>query len=227
MFCRRVSVGTFLLVEYALLFWNSLFSRNPLLTNQGYTNFDVVSTSCWSRNGGLLPGIFQKRAGVCCCDSNQQSFGIIRLPVVAAQTKDDVFVRNVVQDAVSKSPVSINTRRIYMAGHSAGSLMGLGFSIQNSDLIAAVGVHSAILSESPPLFTYSALPIWMAHGLLDTTFPYSPYDSTGLGIFSSLGKEEEVEYLGNLHNCDGTIIRDETTWGDDAFSISRSNCDNG
>jgi len=179
--------------------------------------------TCWQQNGGLIPAFFAPATPTCCCDA----FSLrIQLPVLESKVKDDEFVRNVAQDAVSRLGDTIDTKRIYLAGFSAGCVFALGFAATNADLVAAVGCHAGLFT-TPPSQTYTAVPIWTVHGLLDEILPYQPSDLTGLGLYSTLGKERELDYLGNLNNCDEAVVTDDTTWAPNATLMTRTNCDNG
>ena len=93
----------------------------------------------------------------------------------------------------------------------------------DSDMVAGVACHSAMLI-TPPASDYDPVPIFMAHGLLDEDFFYGPRDFT---VYATLGKEKELEYLGNFNKCDEALLVDETTYAADSTRLmTRDNCRN-
>ena len=105
--------------------------------------------------------------------------------------------------------------------------MAASMAMTNSDMVAGVACHASLLI-TPPSNPYDAVPFFMAHGMLDGDFPYEPSDITGLGVYSTLGKEGELKFLGDLNECDETVVVDETTatFAAEAKLLKRVNCKN-
>lgn len=102
----------------------------------------------------------------------------------------------------------------------------MSMAMTHSDMVAGVAVHAGVLITSPA-HDYAPVPIFMAHGLLDGDFPYEAADLTGLGIYSTLGKEEELKLLGNLNECDETVVDNDAVFAPpEARLLKRVNCRN-
>ncbi len=125
-------------------------------------------------------------SGCCCFDPNEY-FELID----PSETDDLRFLRQTAAVVVREVPLetsnktSIDTTRIYMAGHSNGCITSFAMAAVHSDLVAAVGCHAGGLN-TPLAENYSPTPIWMVIGTADpdilyegsTTFPYYPGSET-------------------------------------------------
>ena len=119
----------------------------------------------------------------CCCGNNW--------PVTIRTTDDMSFLRNVAALTVEKVPitsssnsVAIDTKRIYMVGHSNGCIASIGMGMMHSDLVAAVGCHSGTTFRDFPTgadskqkchytYPYIPTPMIMVHGKKDNVVDYS------------------------------------------------------
>ena len=88
--------------------------------------------------------------------------------------RDDgpLFFRHVVETLRAK--LSFDPRRVYLFGHSAGAVHGLGMGLLESEYFAAVALHAGSLSPSYSMFIEKAprkIPIAIWVGTNDAFFP--------------------------------------------------------
>ncbi len=132
---------------------------------------------------------------------------------------DPLFLKMAIDDVVKafeqNDDLSIDTDRIYMAGHSNGCIMSLAMAALYSDTIAAVCCHAgSIITPFPD--DYSPVPIWMIHGMKDNTIPYngSPVMTIpGIGALGFLTIDQQISYLTQKNGCEGEgemDVEDET-----------------
>uniref|UniRef100_A0A7S0UL85 Phospholipase/carboxylesterase/thioesterase domain-containing protein n=1 Tax=Pseudo-nitzschia delicatissima TaxID=44447 RepID=A0A7S0UL85_9STRA len=122
---------------------------------------------------------------------------------------DPLFLKMAIDDVVKafeqNDDLSIDTDRIYMAGHSNGCMMSLAMAALYSDTIAAVCCHSgSIITPFPE--DYSPVPIWMLHGMADTTIPYDGVQAMtipGIGALGFLSIDQQISYLTQKNGCEG------------------------
>lgn len=82
------------------------------------------------------------------------------------------FLRDVIESVKTKT--SIDPRRVYLFGHSAGAMFALQLSMMESQYFAATAVHAGRLyMQDYPLMgnAHRLIPIWMAVGTKDPLFP--------------------------------------------------------
>lgn len=128
---------------------------------------------CWAVPGLGNPGGFLHHDVVtqpCCCALGEE-------PVLPETTDDLTFLRNiasvVVRDTATNSGgrVTIDTKRIYLAGHSNGCIASLAMAAHHSDMVAGVCCHAGTaVGDLPP--GYAPTPILTVHGALDRRVPY-------------------------------------------------------
>jgi len=163
----------------------------------------------------------------CCCNIGQ------REPSPPSVFDDMTFLRNVaavvVDDVAEKSngAVTIDTKRIYMGGHSNGCTAALSMAAVHSDMVAAVCCHSPALVTPFPnddFYSKQAVPIWLAHGKYDGTVNYHGAFNGGNNFVP--GAEQTNRLLGAVNNCNGTIVTDIED-GDVTYNfITQVGCDN-
>lgn len=126
---------------------------------------------------------------------------------------DPLFLKmaiDTVIDQRSKEVVSIDTNRIYMAGHSNGCMMSLAMAALYSDTIAAVCCHAgAVLTPFDE--DYTPVPIWMVHGMKDEIVPYegnTMFELPGMGPLGFLSMNQTLSYLGDQNECSQQNERD-------------------
>lgn len=134
----------------------------------GTTDPDVADLTCWGLPGGAKDE-FGEEAFSCCC-----SRGI--RPVI---TQDAAFFRQIAAATTRDVPiqtlnrVTIDTKRIYLAGHSNGCMAAISIAAQGSDFIAAVGCHAgSAITAFPEEYYDNPTPMALVHGTKDRVVPY-------------------------------------------------------
>jgi poly(3-hydroxybutyrate) depolymerase len=88
----------------------------------------------------------------------------------AAPADGPVLLRDVVEDVKKRAPV--DTRRIYLFGHSAGAGFALQMALLESEYFAAVAVHAGDLKDLQLLdFAARKVPVSMFVGTRDPGYP--------------------------------------------------------
>ena len=99
----------------------------------------------------------------------------------------------------SRGKVTINTKRIYMAGHSNGCMMSFAMALKHSDLVAAVCCHAGnVLTKASD--DYNPRPMWFVHGMKDDVVPY---EGSGTDLYFP-GALDGFNYLSTLNGCNST-----------------------
>ena len=122
-------------------------------------------------------------------------------------TDDTTFLRNVatsvMQDVISEetsNSVTIDSKRIYMAGHSNGCIASIAMGTIHSDLVAAVCCHVGV-AQAPFPASYQATPMWVVQGTSDALIPYDGRDFT-------LSAQESYENIANANGCTSSKTTD-------------------
>jgi len=173
-----------------------------------YGTFDIETTdsSCFGVPGGFT---LQDITSIdCCCVKNNIPQPIDDIPVLRSMI--EFVVKDINNEANNKddnSPkLSIDPKRIYMAGHSNGCNIALAMAARNSDVVAAVCCHAGTFISSFEQSDYNPVPIMMIHGMKDDVVPLDGIEFLpGLGFPSVL---EGAKYLGNLNDCEGMAETD-------------------
>ena len=174
-------------------------------------------------NDAFRPKPDEFETGDCCCNFGQSN-------PEASVFDDMTFLRNVAAVAVdavaeqSNGAVTINTKRIYMGGHSNGCSAGLAMAAVHTDMVAAVCCHSpALVTPFPDDDSYSeqAVPIWLAYGKKDGRVNYF-----GALIRENIyvpGAQQTVAMLGNVNNCVKSYFQSIMRYD---LNMTYSGCDN-
>ena len=150
----------------------------------------------------------------CCClalDETAPPPGIV--PVDPVITDDTTFLRNIAAKIVVDVPkqtnnrVTINTKRIYMAGHSNGCTAGLAMAATNPDMVAAVCCHSpALIAPYDDInheYANNPVPTWIVHGKQDGTVPYDGWYPRGPQVpLYNPGAKQVNDILAEVNHCD-------------------------
>ena len=110
------------------------------------------------------------------------------------------------------STIQIDRARVYMAGHSNGCMTSLTMAALYSEEIAAVCCHAGALVTPLPAASYSAVPVWMAHGMLDSTAMYKGASLLDMGPFGNFGTWSTVDamnYIADQNECNTEVHEDE------------------
>jgi len=200
--------------------WMALARDNcfVLLMPLGTLDPEIAEGTCWSAPGGMPVGDGSVSDGCCCNKDN-----VLTDPAV---TNDADLMRIMAKTATEQIPVAtggkvtIDTKRIYMAGHSNGCLESLAVAALHSDMVAAVCCHAGV-AVTDFAADYSAVPIWMVYGEKDdqwevagNNFPTPP------AVYSSYADK---------NGCDAIeTVTPVSVEGAEVGSVkTRSNCDNG
>ena len=155
--------------------------------------------------------------------------------------KEAASVDNAAEDApligtnTTTSTIQIDRARVYMAGHSNGCMTSLTMAALYSEEIAAVCCHAGALVTPIPAASYSAVPVWMAHGMLDSTAMYKGASLLDMGPFGNFGTWSTVDamnYIADQNECN-TEVHDDELYEDEkdgAVGVGkvykRTNCTN-
>lgn len=116
----------------------------------------------------------------CCCNRNSRD-------LQPDATHDAEFLRRLAKLVVDRVPemtnnqTSIDTKRIYMSGHSNGCTMSLAMAAMHSDLVAAVCCMAGSFI-TPPSMDYIPTPIWNIVGEEDDLMPYEGFFQPNYGL---------------------------------------------
>ncbi len=120
---------------------------------------------------------------------------------------DPLFLKMAIDTVIeqqSQQDVTVDTNRIYMAGHSNGCMMSLAMAALYSDTIAAVACHAGAVLTPFPEDEYTPVPIMMIQGMKDDIVPYNGrtmFDLPGMGPLGFLPVNGTMNYLGVQNEC--------------------------
>lgn len=164
----------------------------------------------------------------CCFKGNAPS-----VPDFLTNTDDLDFLRTVVvnivtsknienSDAMTKD-VTIDPKRVYMAGHSNGCMAGLSVAAEHSDIVAAVCCHSGnLFMPIPNDGSYEPVPVMMIHGEKDSVVPYNGKDWGSNLLWPQI--DDTAKLFADNNNCDPFIVETDVMNGA-GTRYRRSNCD--
>lgn len=174
--------------------------------------------TCWGVPGGLLYNDGNEFARSCCC-----SKGILPVPI-----NDGAFLRQVAAVSVrdiaeaTSGKTTIDTKRIYMGGHSNGCIASISMAARHSDMVAAVGCHAGTaLTQFPE--TYSPTPMAFVHGTEDKVVKYA-------GGYFAPDAQEYLAVISKTNGCtESTSITTEGYLGtsNKVTEFRSSECTNG
>ncbi|MGI8782782.1 MAG: alpha/beta hydrolase family esterase [Acidobacteriota bacterium] len=110
------------------------------------------------------------------------------------------FIHELIETLKAKYPV--NTRRVYLFGHSAGAGQALYLSLFESEYFAATAVHAGALGTDDGPFIERAqrkIPIAIFVGTNDQLFPLSVVRATRDALNARGFKSELTEIRGHTH----------------------------
>jgi len=183
-----------------------------LVMPEGITDTDIADDRCFSFPGGLEAN--GKTSYGCCCTKG----------FATVDTGDDSFFRQVAAITARDIPmktankVSIDTKKIYMAGHSNGCIASIAMATLHSDMVAAVGCHAGtVLTPFPD--SYAPTPMFLVHGTADVEVPYN-----GDEFFFGLPAAFDL-----ISKANGCTVQDESTMVDDGNAVAKymsTSCEN-
>ena len=176
---------------------------------QGNMDAGVTYNTCWN-------------AGACCCFDKDFLDPLIQY----VNIDDSGFLRqaisNTADNVIKDANVTIDTTRIYFAGHSNGCMMGQNMASQASDLVAAVCCHSGIL-VSDIASSYKPTPIHVVHGELDLIVPFN-HSWQGFDIAPD-NAVDSFRFWGDTNGCKkmDTTVDDSNLYSTHSFSDCNDN----
>jgi len=136
-------------------------------------------------------------AGKCCCGF--------------ADSIDDIgFLRQAISNTVDSisDEVTIDTKRIYFAGHSNGCVMSQTMAALASDLVAAVCCHSGVPTFSEDdMSDYQPTPILNVFGDEDAVIPYDNWMAISLLMTADVTNGVDAfEFWGDANGCKQKVM---------------------
>lgn len=189
-------------------------------------DLEGVDGTCWNLPGFLRSDDYGNEGGnnvetiPCCCQGKEYP--------PPKDPNDTLFLKmaidKIVEDFAQRDDLSIDSSRIYAAGHSNGCMASLSMAALHSDTIAAVCCHAgSVVTPFPP--NYSPVPIWMTHGVKDYDIlwdgrPNYLYENTGFWSMDQI-----MDYLSEQNGCSEEIEEDLMTCeGQVGTLYRRKNC---
>jgi len=199
----------------------------------GTTDPEVSDNTCWIAPGGLdfaspaNEGDTVETSQCCCFSEETNSF------LDPSVTDDPTLMRKIAESVTTLMPietggtVTIDKKRIYMAGHSNGCIMGFGVAALESDMVAAVCCHAGY-SSTPLASDYSPVPSFSIFVVKDSTILY---EGASLGPQRYMGQVAQLTRLGDANGCNSNVvttsIKDPTSGVEVGELLSRSECTDG
>lgn len=128
----------------------------------------------------------------CCCD----------FAFPNTENDDHKFLQEIASYAIRDVPVitdgnvQIDTRRIYMTGHSNGCMVSLSVSMLYNFTTAVACFSGALLTPNPE--NYKPLPFWFVHGADDDMLPYDGVSFTE----KRASVKATHKFLSDLNQCE-------------------------
>lgn len=162
----------------------------------------------------------------CCCEDASGNGNLS-----FEEPNDPLFVKMAIDSVLesfetNQQGVSIDSSRIYMAGHSNGCVTALSTAQLYSGTIAAVCCHAGLLA-TPPAQDHEPVPIWLVHGEKDTVIPYggASENRDPFGLLGVWSIPETKEYLLLQNGCLGEDISEVLEGSEIVGSVSKgTNC---
>lgn len=183
------------------------------------------NSACWAMPAGLS-NANDADALPCCCFN---PFGLTDADI----TDDTTFLRNVavsvIQNVIPQEsangerevPVSIDSKRIYMAGHSNGCIASIAMGTVHSDLVAAVCCHAGSAQASFPT-SYQPTPMWIAHGSKDPDMLYDGItEYPGFPQYSLLSAHETHNVIAEANGCSKSTSTNFTNFEQSDNNVTR------
>jgi poly(3-hydroxybutyrate) depolymerase len=171
----------------------------------------------------------------CCCYDEDED----EISIPGEEPNDSLFLRMAIESVIDSfanengmaTGVSIDTSRIYMAGHSNGCMASLTMAALHSDLVAAVCCHAGTLITPYPT-EYNPVPTFMVHGMKDSTVAFNGatfLDFPPFGKIGYLSIPDIANYIADKNDCDDDIKEMDVSNGTssiEGISYKRTNCTN-
>ncbi len=189
----------------------------------GVTDAALTSKTCFAMPGEVVIGDVEA-IGCCCTVGNNTA-----LSLDANLTMDIEFLRMAIEQVIdttvgslTEGAVSIDPRKVFMAGHSNGCVAALSMAALHSDIVTGVACHAGKFITPFPK-DYKPVPVFLVHGLLDQTLPFNTFLLTqDTGFPSTL---DMVKFIADRNGC-GQDTRVEQLPDDEGTVTYRFDCTN-
>jgi poly(3-hydroxybutyrate) depolymerase len=178
----------------------------------GVTDALITDDACFAMPGGLPFDNFTSPS--CCCVEPGTLYDVIDADFLSATidadvTKDADFLRMAIEEVMAnvgpltEGSVSINPKKVFMAGHSNGCVASLSMAAMHSDLVTGVACHSG-KSVTPFAEDYIPVPTFIVHGAKDDDFLYAELNvADGIGLSST---PDQFKAIADRNGCAEDVL---------------------
>lgn len=197
-------IGSCPLISIGYTGWFQLAQANKFVVvwPLGVTDAAIADQTCFSVPGGLV--ISNITAPDCCCRHESDPLSFVDPDI----TMDADFLRMAIEQVIAtvgpatEGDVSIDPKKVFMAGHSNGCFASLAMAAMHSDLVTGVACHAGKL-VTPFAEDYTPVPTFMVHGLKDGTVPYAEFALEGIGFAST---PDQFKVIADRNGCTEDIV---------------------
>ena len=197
-------IGSCPLISIGYTGWFQLAQANKFVVvwPLGVTDAAIADQTCFSVPGGLV--ISNITAPDCCCRHESDPLSFVDPDI----TMDADFLRMAIEQVIAtvgpatEGGVSIDPKKVFMAGHSNGCIASLAMAAMHSDLVTGVACHAG-KSVTPFAEDYTPVPTFMVHGLKDGTVPYAEFALEGIGFAST---PDQFKVIADRNGCTEDIV---------------------
>jgi polyhydroxybutyrate depolymerase len=225
--------GSCPLFQVALTGWFQLAQANKFVVvfPLGVTDAAIVDNTCFALPGGLVIGDIE--ASKCCCTlglDTDFSLGSDMNFIDENITMDTEFLRMAIEAVITnvgpatEGAVSIDRKKVFMAGQSNGCIASLAMAATHSDLVTGVACHAG-KSATPFAEDYIPVPTFIVHGLKDGELPYAEIElveGTGVGFAST---PDQFKAIADRNGCAEDILTELLPDGEGKVE-TRTGCTN-
>jgi polyhydroxybutyrate depolymerase len=206
----------------ALTGWFQMAQANKFVVvwPLGVTDTAIADSACFAIPGGAVIGDIE--ATPCCC-----TLGSNTNFIDADVTMDTEFLRMAIETVIANVTlvtggiVSIDQKKVFMAGQSNGCIASLAMAAAHSDLVTGVACHAGKTS-TPFAEDYIPVPTFIVHGLKDGELPYSDIVIDGLGFSST---PNQFNFIADRNGCAKDILTEVLPDGEGKVE-TRTGCTN-
>jgi polyhydroxybutyrate depolymerase len=213
--------------QVALTGWFQLAQANKFVVvfPLGVTDAAIVDFTCFALPGGLVIGDIE--ASKCCCALGSE-FALGSDFIDENITMDTEFLRMAIETVITnvgpatEGAVSIDRKKVFMAGQSNGCIASLAMAATHSDLVTGVACHAG-KSATPFAEDYIPVPTFIVHGVKDGELPYGEIsDGNGVGFAST---PDQFKAIADRNGCAEDILTEMLPDGEGKVE-TRTGCTN-
>ena len=213
--------------QVALTGWFQLAQANKFVVvfPLGVTDAAIADNTCFALPAGLVIGDIE--ASNCCCSlgsTTDTDFNFIDANI----TMDTEFLRMAIEEVIAnvgpatEGAVSIDRKKVFMAGQSNGCIASLAMAATHSDLVTGVACHAG-KSATPFAEDYIPVPTFIVHGLKDFELPYAEIThGNGVGFAST---PDQFKAIADRNGCAEDIVTEMLPDGEGKVE-TRTGCTN-